>query len=106
MTDQAGLRKAVVQVLRQTYARFLAEREGRRAELLTDAEVSLLIAPVQGAFNHDLRALYAILAQAQAQGAEHVRQAVHQTALLPDEHERMDLAVREAEERAKDGLPP
>lgn len=104
MTTRQGIRATVVQTLRQTYVRFLAPLEGKRADLLTADEQLLLIAPHQGAFNHDLRVILAALAEAESLGAQRIRDAAHRSVDDPAEHIRLDEVLKDVQERSTEGL--
>ena len=99
------LRTAVWQVLRRAYVRLLAPREGKRPELLTEAEASLLIDPHLDALQHDFSALCLTLAEAHRRGAEHVHGVMHSLPGMDvDDHTLLDDAVEWASTAAAEGL--
>jgi hypothetical protein len=93
-------RVTVWRIVRATYARLLAAREGKRTEQMFPVEVSEMLAPWAEAMGHDFRALCAVVEDARVAGVQDAHSAYHRLEAGVD-HETLDQAIEVVAEQAR-----
>lgn len=91
---------SVWRIVRATYARLLASREGRRPEQMFPVEIAEMLAPWSEAMSHDFRALCAVVEEARVAGVADAHDAYHRLEVGVD-HETLDLAIEVVSEQAR-----